>query len=508
MNFSKSTKRKLGRFAALWMGCGLAWMQAQTVAQTVAVGPYAVEEIPMPKGVAPEIGGLDFTPGGKLVVVTRRSGILRARPVKDASQFAWEVFSDQSLHNANGVLVLDENRMLVSQMPELTQVSDTDGDGVADEYRNLASFNLSGAYHEVTAGPVSDGKGGYFIAMNTASYSGFTFVHTRGEFSAVGRRGRNFSSVPYRGWILHLDAAGRVEPWAKGFRSPNGIGTDAEGNLWVTDNQGDFRSTNPLYHVEKGGFYGHPSSMVWDPEFVKSDAKRDPLKEPMEALDAARVPEAVAFPTGSRVRRRSRWWIRRRGASVRLRADAGGRCGGTADHPCDGGEGERDVAGGVRRFLFRERAAQRVQSAGVFTGRHGAVCGTDDAGVGGCDGGVAAHCVSRGRVFEVLRMHLVADGFELEFTEPVDAGAGDAPQAFGTEVYGYKYSSSYGSPEEGTQRVMPTAVQWSADRRSVHLVYAGMQAHRVYRVTFQGVASGGQALGHTMVAYTLNTLAR
>jgi hypothetical protein len=35
-----------------------------------------------------------------------------------------------------------------------------------------------------------------------------------------------------------------------------------------------------------------------------------------------------------------------------------------------------------------------------------------------------------------------------------------------------------------------------------------MQAHRVYRVTIQGVASGGQALGHTMVAYTLNTLAR
>jgi len=509
MNFSKSTKRELGRVAALWMGCGLAWMQAQTVAQTVAVGPYAVEEIPMPKGVAPEIGGLDFTPGGKLVVVTRRSGILRARPVKDASQFAWEVFSDQSLHNANGVLVLDENRMLVSQMPELTQVSDTDGDGVADEYRNLASFNLSGAYHEVTAGPVSDGKGGYFIAMNTASYSGFTFVHTRGEFSAVGRRGRNFSSVPYRGWILHLDAAGRVEPWAKGFRSPNGIGTDAEGNLWVTDNQGDFRSTNPLYHVEKGGFYGHPSSLVWDPEFLKSDAKRDPLKEPMEALDAARVPEAVAFPYGFSRSPAQPLVDTTKGrfgpfAGQMLVADAAApriiramveKVNGTWQGACVDFYSENGLRNGSNRLVFSPEGTE------LYVGQ------TMREWAGAMEG--LQRIVFRGgRVFEVLRMHLVADGFELEFTEPVDAGAGDAPQAFGTEVYGYKYSSSYGSPEEGTQRVMPTALQWSADRRSVHLVYAGMQAHRVYRVTIQGVVSGGQALGHTMVAYTLNTLAR
>ena len=39
----------------------------------VSGAAYAVEEIPVPRGIAPEIGGLGFTPSGKLVVVTRRS---------------------------------------------------------------------------------------------------------------------------------------------------------------------------------------------------------------------------------------------------------------------------------------------------------------------------------------------------------------------------------------------------------------------------------------------------
>ena len=60
---------------------------------------------------------------------------------------------------------------------------------------------------------------------------------------------------------------------ASGFRSPNGIGFDAGGRLLITDNQGDWRPTSPLYDVKEGGFYGHPASLVWEKDWDG----RDPL---------------------------------------------------------------------------------------------------------------------------------------------------------------------------------------------------------------------------------------
>jgi hypothetical protein len=473
-----------------------------------AVGSaYAVEEIPVPKGIAPEIGGLGFTPAGKLVVVTRRSGVLFATLAAETSRFEWKVFCDQSLHNANGVFVVSDKEILVSQMPELTLIRDGDGDGVADEYQTVAPFNLSGAYHEVTAGPVSDGKGGYYVALNTASHSGFTFEFTRGIFSEVSRRGRNFASVQYRGWVMHIDSKGNAEPWAKGFRSPNGIVVDPKGEVWVTDNQGDFRSTNPLYHVEKGKFYGHPSSLVWDPEYTRAEPRRDPLKQPMEELDAMRTPEAVAFPYGFS-----------RSPAEPVFELTGGKFGPFGGQMLVGDAAAPRV---IRVMLEKVDGIWQGACADFYSG-NGLRNGTNrmvfspsgsELYVGqtmrewaGAMEGLQRIVFKGGRVFEALGVRLQKDGFEVEFTEPVDAGFGESPDSFSTEVYGYKYSSSYGSPEDSLTTVLPQRVQWSADRKRVKLGYAAVARGKVYRINFTNILSKGEPIGHPMVAYTVNRL--
>jgi glucose/arabinose dehydrogenase len=468
---------------------------------------YAVEEIPVPRGIAPEIGGLGFTPSGKLVVVTRRSGVLFATPAADPSKFDWKVFCDQSLHNANGLYVISESEILVSQMPELTRIRDSNGDGVADEYETVSPFNLSGAYHEVTAGPAPDGKGGYYVALNTASHSGFTFEFTRGLFSEVSRRGRNFASVEYRGWVVHIDSKGVTRPWAKGFRSPNGIAVDPAGQVWVTDNQGDFRSTNPLYHVEKDKFYGHPSSLVWDPEYTRIDSKRDPLKQPMEELDAMRTPEAVAFPygfsrspaepvfelTGGKFGPFTGQMLVGDAAAPRIIRVMLEKVDGVWQGACADFYSSNGLRNGTNRMVFSPSGGE------LYVGQ------TMREWAGAMEG-LQRVVFKGGRVFEVLAMRLQRNGFEVEFTEPVDVGSGDTVEAFPTEVYGYKYSSSYGSPEEGLSRVVPKSLQWSNDRRRVRLVYDALSRTKVYRITLSGIASRGESIGHPMVAYTVNRL--
>ena len=86
---------------------------------------------------------------------------------------------------------------------------------------------------------------------------------------------------------------GTLTPYAKGFRMHNGIFRDSKGRLWCGDNQGDFRATSPLYLVEKGNFYGHPSSLVWDKDFPKD---KDPLNTPQDKLDEMRTHATVLIP--------------------------------------------------------------------------------------------------------------------------------------------------------------------------------------------------------------------
>src|SRR5690606_1583074 len=165
------------------------------------------------------------------------------------------------------MLVVDENVLLVMQLPELTRIKDTDGDGLADSYETVYDgFGMTGNYHEFTYGPVKDKQGNLYIALNSSSAGGGIAEEVRGELNMDGKgQGRAmFSVVPYRGWVIKITPQGEVVPFASGFRSPNGLLIDDHNRLLVTDNQGDWVGSSHLYHVEEGGFYGHPASLVWD----------------------------------------------------------------------------------------------------------------------------------------------------------------------------------------------------------------------------------------------------
>lgn len=255
---------------------------------------YKIEDIKLPAGVPPEVGAIDFSPDGTLFVVLRRGDVLRAKPEADPAAFKWELFAT-GFHNGCGVHAISASKIRVTQMAEMTQAEDTDQDGKADRYTRFSTgWGLSGNYHETNT-LTGDGKDGYFLSIGTASHNGPVFNHVLGEYSPVGRRGRNFSAVKWRGWILHCDAAGKVSPWASGFRMHNGIYRDPDGNLWAGDNQGDWKAITPLYHIEKGNFYGHPSSLVWDEKW----AGKDPLafyRENLEQYNKDRTKAAVEIP--------------------------------------------------------------------------------------------------------------------------------------------------------------------------------------------------------------------
>jgi len=107
--------------------------------------------------------------------------------------------------------------------------------------------------------------------------------------------------------------------------------------------------------------------------------------------------------------------------------------------------------------------------------------------------------------FEILEVRAKPDGFELVFTEPVDAAKAGEIQSYTISTYTYIFQASYGSPEVDRTEPTITSAKVSADGKSVRLSIAGLQAGHVHELHAPGVRSSvGMPLLHNVVYYTLN----
>ena len=63
-----------------------------------------------------------------------------------------------------------------------------------------------------------------------------------------------------RGKVMKINAeTGEVQFLAHGLRTPNGIGFGVDGELFVSDNQGDWLPSSKILHVKEGVWYGSRS---------------------------------------------------------------------------------------------------------------------------------------------------------------------------------------------------------------------------------------------------------
>ena len=462
---------------------------------------YRVENIATPPGLSAEVGGIAFMPDGRLVACFHRGEVY----LYNVADKVWTLFAE-GLHDPLGVVAVSDREVVVMQRPELTRIRDTDGDGVADDYTTICDdFGMTGNYHEFAFGPVLDRDGNFVVALNVASNGAGIRHEVRGPLnprSTYSPTNRMYSAAPWRGWIVKITPSGKLTPFASGFRSPNGLGFDAEGNLFVPDNQGDWVGSSPLYKVEPGGFHGHPASLAW-----KTGETREPAAIPLEELDAMRTRPSFIFPHN----------LMANSPTQPLLDTTRGKFGPFAGQMLIG---EMNKARIIR--LIPDKVDGQLQGAavpfldggGLQKGNNRLVFAPDGSlWVGQTDHGWAGdkglqRIVWTGETpLDVLEMRLTRRGFDLLFTRPLNAAIAAEPASYRVKRYDYDYHAAYGSKQHDLEELEVGTVHLSPDRRRVSLGFSDLIAWRIYELHLDALrAEDGTPIANPLVCYTLNHL--
>ena len=111
--------------------------------------------------------------------------------------------------------------------------------------------------------------------------------------------------------------------------------------------------------------------------------------------------------------------------------------------------------------------------------------------------------------FEILAIRAVPEGFELEFTEPVDAKTAADVTSYAAKGFTYIYQASYGSPVVDEEACPIETAAPSADGRRVRLTLGNLREGMVHELKAAGVRSqAGLPLLHDIGWYMLNRLAK
>ncbi|WDE99462.1 PQQ-dependent sugar dehydrogenase [Lentisphaera profundi] len=473
---------------------------------------YKIERIDTPKGIDAQIGGLDFMPDGRLIVAFNYGKIFTYNPQSKQ----WKLFAE-GLHLPLGVLAISNHEIMVMQRPELTRIIDRDKNGHADSYLKFYDdFGLSGNYHEFAFGPVRDTKGNFYIGLNVASNNGGILSEPRGTFLSydIDKKDlegdynqklvkkevtRMYSCVPYRGWIMKIDPQGNATPYASGVRSPNGLGFDHKGRLFVSDNQGDWLGSSKLHHIREGAFHGHPASLIW-----KKGWKQNPKTMKIKELDDMRQPAAALFSHGILANSptqplldstqgkfgpfSNQMFIGDMNLKRLLRfipEEVNDTVQGTLIPFLDGNE----LGNGNNRLVFDKNGA-------LWVGK------THLSWAG--DEGLKKISWDEKTDFDILKLKQIPNGFRIFFTKKVDLKSAKVIANYAIKKYSFDYNSKYGSPRKNEKKVTPNSIRVAQDGLSVDISLPALSPGHVYQFeTPQLKSSSGEPLASSLFCYNL-----
>lgn len=504
--------------------CSSLLAQAQESLQDMENQYYRKVTLPVPEGMLLEVGGMATLDDGRIALCTRRGDVyvVENAEMYEGARPRYTLFAS-GLHEPLGMAYRD-NALYIAQRGELTKLIDSNGDGKADIYKTVYDWPISGHYHEYSYGPKFMPDGSMMVTGNVAFGDQEWW---RGE-----------SRVPWRGWAMRITEEGEMEPWATGMRSPCGLGV-FEGELFYTDNQGDWMGSGGVWHVKKGGFMGHPAGLKWasmdnspveltddqfyaqvdkrqvkedgryvKPENITDEENPDLLFEvkkdfPQVQLPAVWLPHGVLGISNSEI----------------LEDATAGAFGPFQGQLLVGDQGQskimrvvmEKVKGEYQGVAFDFRSGFQSGVLRMTWGSDGSLyVGETNRGWGSAgnrDSGLERLVWTGKLPFEMKNVTAKADGFEIAFTKPVDRESAEDLDSYTGRSFVYKYHPVYGSPTINDEALKIKGVKVSEDGMKVRVVVENPRQYYIHQLNVTGITSEeGEKVLHPAAYYTLNNI--
>ncbi len=440
-------------------------------------------------GFSAHIGGMAFLPDGRLAVADFpapetqpwKGGVWLLEGVQSgdkaqvkAKPFATGLYGPTGLVAVGGDLyVIDGN--------SLKKLTDKDGNGTAEV------TEITHSWHQ---------NGGQPAVADLAYHDGFFY-------SAIGSSGGvAVDGASIAGGTAKIGMDGKVQQLCTGYRNTGGGGVNAKGEIFATDNQGEWVPSSKLIHVLPGRYYGFGGA-------TRNGVAASP--------PAVWIPEGTVSPPGGN----SSTWAVGLSPSTVLPIDTGAFAGQML---------MGDIRYGNVDRVFLEKVQGEYQgvlfhfSGGFRAGIYRMAWGPDGAlylgGLGGNfytwswkdnntedDWGLYRLKRNAKPVLEMAAVRAKIGGFEIEFTLPTKAGL--TPADFKIQTWRYVSTGNYGGPQTDMKTLTVKSLQASADRTRLFLEIPGLEEGRVVHLELDSnavTAAQGMKPWTTEAWYTLNKL--
>lgn len=441
---------------------------------------YQATRLPLADEFMPT--GFAWRSDGTLVITSLKGRVWQAQDTDgDELEDRLSVFSDE-LAAPFGAAAADDYIDVINKYA-LLRLYDEDGDGRAERMTTLASgWGHTADYHDWAVGLPRDERGNYYIGL------------------PCQQDDRSPAAAVLRGTVVRLaprqptdDDPRRfaLQPLSGGHRFPIGIALNRRGDLFVTDNQGNYNPFNELNHVRQGARYG----------FINKLERRPGFQPPL-------TPPAVDIPHP---------WTR----------SVNGICFLDTPRPLAQKLG-RDLFGPFEGHLvgceYDTRRLIRISLQRIGDTYQGAaypfsfdepssgppmlgpltcavapdgdlyVGSIRDSGWGGANNiGELVRLRPAGKRLPagIAEVRAVADGFEIDFTRPVARRLAEDPQNYNLASYTRVSTPAYGGPDVDRRTEKIRAVSLSADGLRAKLRLDELREGFVYEIQLKPLVDSG-----------------
>jgi len=416
--------------------------------------------------------GFDFLPDGRIALCEITGDVWVSSPLTPKlDKLSWKRFAT-GMFEPLGLRVVD-GKIYVLGRDQITRLHDLDGDGEADFYENFNNDRvISPNYHAFAFDLQTDSAGNFYYAVC-------------GHRAAPG--------LPDHACMIRVSKDGsKMDVYASGIRSPNGLGMSPSDVLTYGDNQGNYTPSSKVTRVKQGGFYGYKTNLA--------NAKEITSYEPPIFW----LPMVADNSCGGQTWVPDDRWGPYKGQMIHL------SYGKASAFLCFTEEIDGVMQGGAIKLPLQFGSGTMRARFNPADGQL-YVAGTRGWQTSGSKDGTLARVRYTGKpAYYPTALHVKPNGVELTFPNPLDTEDANDKTNYNVEQWNYLYSPQYGSAEysvadpkkKGHDAIEVKSVKLSNDKKTLFLELGALkpvnQMSIKFKVKFENGPKVSQEIFNTL----------